>query len=483
MKGWMTDMMVCLVGIGVLVTSNPTAANAYDPGNIVDEVQAMVARSWPLAPDIWPGADFDAQSAVLLFENRAVEVTTDGQRELDRSVIDPLAPGFPDWVFFFADVAGRRAVVIQLDAAVSGPPSPIFPGDTEPARRIFRLATHEKFHDFQMRSRWVAPRANGFAEYPVTASWSRQRAHLYDAMHRALAQPAEQSQHLRHASRWYQAFADVHGSVTEMTSQEIIEGMAQYAELQLLAAADIADPTDRDARIRQSLRYVFPWHAGLQPNFTRGHGYQTYLLGSLAGALLETTQQHWQMDVAAGRSPLDMLLALYPVTGDIDPVPEIDASNQALVEVLNSERGAHLQPLLDLYMGSSAARLLIPSPYRLVADPRLVEAVEEARKETNPHLTGEFRGEGVPPMTGSIVGGYIVGDGYLLVRNRAMVGGATDGVFTIVLQPEEFLLDGTRLLLASDSLEGEFTVNVSVDTEGRWVLEPISASDVGGPGG
>ncbi|MEK0267346.1 hypothetical protein QT383_15395 [Stenotrophomonas rhizophila] len=86
-------------------------------------------------------------------------------------------------------------------------------------------------------------------------------------------------------------------------------------------------------------------------------------------------------------------------------------------------------------------------------------------------------------MTGSIVGGYIVGDGYLLVRNRAMVGGATDGVFTIVLQPEEFLLDGTRLLLASDSLEGEFTVNVSVDTEGRWILEPISASDVGGPGG
>lgn len=479
MTGWMRSVLMWFLGTGLVVISTSTAAKATDPNVIVDEVQAMVARSWPLAPDIWPGADFDAQSAVLLFEDRAVEVTTAGRRELDRSTIDRLAPAVRDWMFFFADVAERRAVVIQLDAAMIGAPSPIFPGDTEPARRIFRLATHEKFHDFQMRSRWVAPRTNGFAEYPISATWSSMRGHLYDAMYRALAHPAERDRHLRRASSWYQAFAEAYGRETEMASQEIIEGMAQYAELQLLAAADIADPADRDARIRESLRYVFPWHAGLQPNFTRGHGYQTYLLGSLAGSLLEMTQQHWQTEVVAGRSPLDVLLSLHPDTGNIDPVPEIDASNQALVEILNSERSEHLQPVLDLYMDSTAPRLLIPSPYRLPPDPRLIEAVEDARKETNRRLTGEFRGKDSPPLMGSMVGGYIVGDGYLLVRNRAMVGGAAEAEFSIVLQPNEFLLDGERLLLASDSLEGEFTVNVRVDPLGGWILEPISTSDSG----
>ena len=170
------------VGLFVLVLWFGSLAQAGLPEADVAKVQSAIARVWPQAGQIWPGADFS--KLVLLLTDGSTLYELDASRTSKRAWSEvagqvPLRGGG----FAFLEWQGRPAVAIwagnvdTFEVRVAGQLVPY----------LFAFATHEVFHKY-VQTGWVssALTSNGTGvratPYPISVEPRLKRRMLFRSL-------------------------------------------------------------------------------------------------------------------------------------------------------------------------------------------------------------------------------------------------------------------------------------------------------------
>lgn len=460
--------------------ADPIIRKAVDYEAIIHDVQGWVERSWAVGNDVWSGAGLENRPLILLFENRAFELSIHGPREVDRTAIDALLPPYPGWPYAFVNFEGRRVTVMDIDTALASLEAgdvDAFPPPINGARFIFDYAGHESFHDVQNQQGWNPPIPFASAiPYPIDGSWPLWRSLTYHELWKAVSDPGARQKHIANAAFWHRQWAQRFGSVDWIRTSDILEGTAQFVDLQLRAAADAIDPADREERLSRIPNYTYRWEPRLQSNFLFTKN-DSYMIGALAGTALDmTTDADWRRQVKDHDTIMDVLVSLVDLPfPSPEPDQEIVATNNALITELNRNVGQVILPSIETYLNESSVYLQLPGVVYLPPDNTQAEAVEQARRETVPGTNALFSMEALDrPVQGSWVGAYLVGGGSIFLRNRTLIGGAGDATHIIPLRATDYELNGNHLRLRSNNLIGEFGVSIEPGPGRHTTLIPIT---------
>lgn len=460
--------------------TDPIIRKAVDYEAIVHDVQGWVERSWAVGNDVWPGAGLENRSLILLFENRAFELSIIGPREVDRKAVDALLPSHPWGLYVFVSFEGRRAAVMDIDTALASfeaNSDDAFPPPINGARFIFDVAGHESFHDVQRLQGWNPPIQFAFAiPYPIDGSWSLWRSLTYHELWKAISDPGDRQEHVANATFWHRQWAERFGGIDLVRTNDILEGTAQFVDLQLRASADAVDPADREERLSRISNYVYRWDPRLHSNFLFARK-DPYMIGALAGTVLEmTTDADWRKQVKDHDTMMDVLASLVDLPfPSPEPDQDIVAANDAEIAALNSNVGQAILPSIETYLNESSVYLQLPGVVYLPPDNTQDEAVEQARRETVSGTNMLFSIDTLDrSVQGSWVGAYLVGGGSIFLRNRTLIGGAGDTTVIIPLRATDYDLNGNHLRLRSNNLIGEFSVSIQPGPGRHTTLIPIA---------
>ncbi|MFK0297412.1 hypothetical protein ACIQU6_44095 [Streptomyces sp. NPDC090442] len=282
-----------------------------DLGQMVADIQQLIAKSWPVGEKVWPGTKMAEQYLILVSERQAWELTVNGVTPLDRAEVDALAPEY-SWMYFFTSWKDSRATVIDLeqtkgdDWEAEHVPLPV-PGPES----NFDLGTHEFFHDFQTQQGWRPPREEEVLRYPLEPEWPLYRALVYDALRKALTDHERREEHLAAAAYWHRKWDDRFGADNWLRTPDVHEGTAQFFSTQMLAAARATNPSNDDERWARSLSLTYDWSPKVHPAFLWSKN-SSYILGAVAGTLLEMGGGSWREGATTKDTLTDLLLTGCP---------------------------------------------------------------------------------------------------------------------------------------------------------------------------
>lgn len=332
-----------------------TVSKATAVAPVSNEVHEYVAKVWPDAGRIWPGVVLKDRRIIIGDGKTARLITVDGVKNLSAADLTQRKVSIPSSGSLYTTWDGHPAVVIN-----SADPSYAEEAKAEHAslsQVLFGAANDELFHSWQQRGKQSGHELRG-TEYPLAVTPRLYRAMLYDDVLAAYRDPHQKRQRLANASYWYSKWQKEYpDEAKRAAATDAAEGAAGYFDAIAGAVAGGADRKDGDD-LRKHVSYE-PLDQGIDPRQLTVDG-EAAPLGAIAGLLLDQDKKRpWQTQVAAGQTPLSLLL--YGVA----PAAEQASDNlrQGIQDVLakqNSDLIPRFNPLVKAYNNSGDALLLVP---------------------------------------------------------------------------------------------------------------------------
>ena len=334
-----------------------TVSKATAVAPVAREIHGYVAKVWPEAGQIWPGAVLEDRRIIIGDGRTARLITVGGVESLSAADLARRKVTIPPSGSLYTTWDRQPAVVIN-----SADPSYAEEAKAEHASLseiLFGAATDELFHSWQQRGRPpAASRVLRGTEYPLAVTPRLYRAMLYDDVLAAYRDPGQRRQHLAHAaywnSRWQKEYPD---EARRAAATDAAEGAAGYFDAIAAAMAEGADRKDRDS-VRKHIGYD-PLDRNVDPVRLTVDG-EAAPLGALAGLILDEDKKPWrQQMVRGGVTPIGLLL------WGVAPAAEqpSDDLRQAIQDALakqNSDLIPRFNPLVRAYNDHGDALLLVP---------------------------------------------------------------------------------------------------------------------------
>ncbi len=323
---------------------------------VASEIQHDVARVWPQAGRIWPGAVLKDRRIIIGDGKAARLITTDGVSALTPAALALKKITIPAYGSLYTTWEGHPAVV--LNAA-----DPEYAGEAKDtgvslSEVLFGAATDELFHSWQQRGVSGGGTQLRGTEYPLAVTPRLYRAMIYNDVLGAYRDPHRRAARLGAAAYWYgQWQKEFPAEAKRSVATDANEGAAGYFDAVSTAMVNGADRKDnKDVKAHA----VFsPLGGSLDPRRLTLDG-EGAPIGSVAGLLLDDTRKGWQKEVAqGGKTPLGLLLQ------GVAPVAEqpSDGLRQSIQDVLakqNSDLIPRFTPLVTAYNDKSDALLMVP---------------------------------------------------------------------------------------------------------------------------
>lgn len=288
----------------MISTSLFSMENSLNPPlqNYLEGVSQLVKSQWPQVIRIWPKMDYTKTNLLIISINhndgiaRYWLINVNGLREVTADEIGPLPqPAVENYAI--AKILGRNGVIITLD-------SKKLPKRHED---IFRLATHELVHGWYQAE--IKPPAGADSRHTPYPLDYRPRLYRYMAirsLQQAVRQPKE-SFHLCYAKYWFDKWQhEYKDEYQKIKNTDISEGSASYIE-------NMSVVIEKDKTLQQVQNKLLPI-LNTTPDQTSSLDDESYLLGDVAGVLLDVYQPQWKHTFYQNAIPPAELL-LRNVTG------------------------------------------------------------------------------------------------------------------------------------------------------------------------
>lgn len=271
----------------------------------VKHIFAATSRAWPELEKTWNTTAFrnirlivaDSHDAWAVDSKNLIKIPYSEvqQRHLAVEYMNYQEIQWPD---------GRPTIYVSMGPSLPEEEKARFRSEKKPVPELFNVATHEAFHYFVQADAWERGAQSTYTRattYPVQATPRFYRNNIIRALYASLqGDPAG----LGHARYWSNLWKErYHDEASRIRQTDVEEGSARYIEI----AAEI---------IAQGIHFNTPefQHAVTdkikdEANivYTSADS-ESYIIGALAGFILNTRNVEWQSDVEQGIPPLDILL-------------------------------------------------------------------------------------------------------------------------------------------------------------------------------
>jgi len=388
---WRTLMMIArMFGILLLVVlAAGSIAVSAAPPNEQAGTDAYVLRMAEATRAAWPAlAEFNEVTRVfadvqLLASNgqRAWLMNAHGGHEIDMAAIGALGLSYEYKSFDKLLWQGRPAVFVGMGDVLPEDELQRLK-DPQAVPELFSLATHEAFH-FYAEAAWAHhPDAERSIRYPAVAE---PRLYRNLMIRHLLAAVRGEADGIQRAGYWYRRWLGEHADESaRIRNTDRSEGSARYVEwvAQLLALGLEPDTLEWQALMLKKLG------SSSQAEYLAAD-HESYVLGALAGHLLDRRGVNWLPRVARGEMPVSILL------GAVSPLenPSDESLGRRLREAIaeaNRQAAQAFEPFLQRLNDPKGKRLLVPqgamqgsfglgNTYRIAALPEKIEIGVDAR--------------------------------------------------------------------------------------------------------
>lgn len=369
-------LLVFLAAASVAVSAAPAASADITTEAYVHRLSQATRTAWPVLAGLHPGIRAFAEIQLLVSDGRRAWVMdAQGGREVEMSAVSALGVTYEYQRYRKVSWQGRPAIFVGLGEALPSRERQRLK-HPQAVPELFALATHEAFH-FHVEDGWRhLPGSERSIAYPANAEPRLYRNLL---IRQLLAAARGQSEGLARASHWYRRWLDEHADEASRLRQvDRSEGSARRVETMAGLLAQGVRPGS--AQWLQRMLEALARHG--EEDYLAAD-LESYVLGDLAGYLLERQGVDWLSRVAEGETPLAILLE--PVTPLAAPVEE--ATEQRIrkaVTAANHQAAQALQPFLRRFNDPAGGHLLLPNrtmagsfevvdSYRLAAHPGTIE--------------------------------------------------------------------------------------------------------------
>jgi len=248
----------------------------------------------------------------------------------------------------------RPTLFVGLGPTRPDPQAPQWQSETSRVPTLFSLATHEAFHFYVQTKKGVIPEPDKLTRstpYPVQDTPRFYRNNLIRALYATLR---GEHKGLGEARYWYNLWTTVcPDDASRIRQTDLVEGTARYIEIaaEIMAQGHPFNSiTFRHALIEQLMepsRYVY----------TQADS-ESYILGALAGFILDEEKKTWQSRVAEGITPLEIVLeAVLPVPAPLDHNLAADVKEE--VRKINSATGPDIDAFRKRYTLAGVTRIFV----------------------------------------------------------------------------------------------------------------------------
>ncbi|SEH86109.1 hypothetical protein [Pseudomonas asplenii] len=369
-------LLVCLAAASVAVSAAPSAAAELTTEAYVLRLVQATRTAWPELARYHQTTRVFARIQLLASDGRRAWVMdAQGGREVEMAKVRDLGVSYEYQRYRKLLWRGRPAIFIGLGEA---PPASERQRLKDPLAvpELFSLATHEAFH-FYVEADWLPlPGAERSISYPASAE---PRLYRNRIIHQLLAAVQGRSEGLAQASYWYRRWLDEHAEeVQRLRQTDRSEGSARHVESIANLLARGLHP--RSAEGAQLMLEALAHQA--QTDFLAAD-LESYVLGDLAGYLLERQGVDWLARMAQGETPLAMLLeSVTPVAAPADEAME--RRIRKAIAAANRQAAQAFEPFLQRFHDPAGGHLLVPNramsgsfevsnSYRLTTQPGTIE--------------------------------------------------------------------------------------------------------------
>lgn len=330
-------LRVCFWGllVGAVLSAS---ASPQDPASIrfATSVFFKVLKQCP--ERIWPGVDWAGQRFIFTAPSagRAWILDESASNKMTSLSIGTL----PRELLTDSFSITKSAVSVNLDEFSEDPTEPM------------RVAVHELFHklgqgDWKLRANPRSP------IFPFDPRPRIARAQLLAA----LKEHAVGKTDLGAAAFWFRSWQRRYPEENAASTDQN-EGTARYTERRLLALNQLGC----GATTQQLWNYDLEWINRSYLNSDRGLTIEGYVLGAVAGLILDSRGEPWKPRMAEGRSPLDVLLGSHSETA-VKGDPNIDGMVTRAIKNINSLVSSSLAPGMKKLESTKIFRVAIPDQW------------------------------------------------------------------------------------------------------------------------
>ncbi|NWB91121.1 hypothetical protein [Pseudomonas agarici] len=449
-------LLVVLAAASVAVSAAPSTDDETGAEAYVRRVIAATRTAWPALSGFNPATRVFADIQLLTSDGqRAWVISARGGHELDMAPVRKLGLSHEYLRYRKILWQGRPAIFVGLGETLPEDERRRLK-DPQAVPELFNLATHEAFH-FYVEAGWAhLPGAERSILYPALAE---PRLYRNLIIRHLLAAAQGQPEGLARASHWYRRWLSEHADeARRIGNTDRAEGSARYVESvgRLLAQGVRPNSAEWSALMLETLA-----RQGQEDYLVADH--ESYVLGDLAGYLLDRQGLDWLARVARGETPLAILLeSLPPLATPADAV--LSQRIGAAVAEANRQAALAFEPFVQRFNDPSGGRLLVSNramqgsfeidhSYLLATQPEKVEVGVRA--------------------------GFAFGDGRIELRNTTVATqvqkacGREDLYWILALTADELAKDvDGRLRVERDDLKVDLPYPVrSLDDPRIWCVE------------
>ncbi|QXI28410.1 hypothetical protein HU752_000130 [Pseudomonas vanderleydeniana] len=373
-------LLVFLAAASVAVSAAPQAAVEITREAHVQRLIRATRTAWPALAGFSPTTRVFADIQLVVSDGRrAWAMGARGGEEVAMAKVRELGVSYEYQRYRRIVWQGLPAIFIGLGAALPAQERQRLQ-DPRALPELLGLATHEAFH-FHVEAGWLRlPGAERSIIYPARAE---PRVYRNQLIRQLLAAALGQPEALARASHWYRRWLDEHADEAGRLRQvDRSEGTARYVEsVANLLGQGVRPGSGEWSRLRLEALIRQGQEHDLVADLAAD--VESYVLGDLAGYLLERQGTDWLPRVALGETPLAILLdSVAPVAAPLDRA--VERRIRRAVAVANRKVAPVLESFLQRFNDPESGRLLVPSralpgsfevgnSYRLAAQPETIE--------------------------------------------------------------------------------------------------------------
>ncbi|MGB5838423.1 MAG: hypothetical protein WBH14_15385 [Albidovulum sp.] len=300
--------------------------------NYVARAAQQIGATWPLADQIWPGADYGNINVLFVETNgeNAWLVTPDGNIVKFPAKDLPSAYRVTGYPFRFTSseqtLNGIPTLKVEVDSDLFLGPYKSSEFESLPTSSLlFAFTAHEEFH--RVQNTWNVEYTDQGKLIEIGQDNFAARAQRYEiirALRLALLNPEEETENLEAAKWWFEAYRNDHPQEYELAkSMDILEGAARYFDMAMNVRSVGGFHLSAEELRANYQRMILTDYTLDADSFFGLPDEESYDIGGIAGVLLEMKDDAtWKDRVEQGTPPLEILLEGYSASPQ-EPSPEV----------------------------------------------------------------------------------------------------------------------------------------------------------------
>lgn len=305
----------CIIGLSGTSLASQKVINVED---YVDSVYLATSKTWPLLEKVWDTPVYRKLRIVIADDHNAWAIDSKSLLKIPYSEI--VHRHLPVEFMHYQDIEwsdGRPTLYISMGASLPLDEIKRFQTEQNPVPLLFNIATHEAFHCYVQQGKWrkeMVDKDSRATPYPIESAPRFYRNSIIRSLYSALQ---DNPKGLGQARYWFDQWKKQYPDEAERIRQiDVKEGSARYIET---AAEIIAKGKEfNTSEFRLALHQKFRDEENI---ISTTADTESYLIGAMAGFILDRKKTPWQALVTQGTPPLDILIR------DVKPIIQQADSN------------------------------------------------------------------------------------------------------------------------------------------------------------